>query len=163
MPQLAQRLRFVWRSVRASRRRTGRLSSSLCSLPSSRPTALIYFFSRGVTSVIPEDVCSFKFRLMTASDAKPPMSSIKSPDAKIFFLSQSEFPAKSALAHLSESCAPWTPECPCAWRFLRLVRSRPSSCSHLAAGAHHLLIVSIMCTGIRMVRAWSFKIKPSRG
>jgi len=26
---------------------------------------------------------------------------------------------------------------------------------HLAAGAHQLVIVSIMCTGMRMVRAWS--------
>src|SRR5256885_3106094 len=56
-------------------------SSRVCSLPSSRPNRiLITFSSRGVSVFNTEEVCSFKFKLMTASDGETTaLSSMKSP------------------------------------------------------------------------------------
>src|SRR5579883_890891 len=56
-------------------------SSSVCSLPSSNPNRILMTFSsRGVSVFKTEDVCSFRFRLITASEGETTaLSSMKSP------------------------------------------------------------------------------------
>src|ERR1700676_4526512 len=56
-------------------------SSRGCSLPSSRPKRILMTFSsRGVSVFRTDEVCSFKFRLMTASEGETTaLSSMKSP------------------------------------------------------------------------------------
>src|ERR1043166_1907758 len=56
-------------------------SSNVCSLPSSSPNRILMTFSsRGVSVFSTEEVCSFKLRLITASDGETTaLSSMKSP------------------------------------------------------------------------------------
>ncbi len=119
MPQLAQRFRFNLADASRVTANDCPTSSSVCSLPSSSPNRILMTFSsRGVSVFNTEDVCSFKFRLITASDGETTaLSSMKSPRCES---SSSPIGVSREIGSCatSKSCAPWTPECPCAWRFL---------------------------------------------
>src|SRR5713101_655489 len=161
------REREGWRSLRSALASIWRMrsrvtandwptSSSVCSLPSSRPKRiLITFSSRGVSVFSTDEVCSFKFRFMTASDGETTaLSSMKSPRCES---SSSPMGVSSEMG----SCAIFkilrTLDTGMSMRLAisSLVGSRPSSCTSWRLVRTSLLIVSIMCTGIRMVRAWS--------
>src|ERR1700730_8014271 len=126
-------------------------SSSVCSLPSSRPKRiLITFSSRGVSVFNTEDVCSFKLRLMTASDGETTaLSSMKSPRCE-----SSSSPM--GVSREIGSCAIFkilrTLDTGMSMRLAisSLVGSRPSSCTNWRLGRTRLFIVSLLCTGVRM-------------
>src|SRR5207245_10443047 len=86
------RERDGWRSLRSALASIWRMrsrvtandwptSSSVCSLPSSKPKRILMTFSsRGVSVFNTDEVCSFKFKLITASDGETTaLSSMKSP------------------------------------------------------------------------------------
>ena len=131
-------------------------SSRVCSLPSSSPKRILMTFSsRGVRVLSTEPVCSFRFRLITASEGEiTALSSMKSPRCE----------SSSSPMGVSSEMGSWA-----IFRILRTlatgmsmrlaisseVGSRPSSCTSWRLVRISLLMVSIMCTGMRMVRAWS--------
>src|SRR5271157_2758600 len=161
------RLREGWRSLRNAfasiwrmrSRVTAKLcptSSRVCSLPSSRPKRILMTFSsRGVRVFSTDSVCSFKLILMTASAGEmTPRSSMKSPKCE----------SSSSPIGVSREIGSWA-----IFKTLRTfttgismrlaisseVGSRPYSCTSWRDVRMSLLMVSIMCTGMRMVRAWS--------
>src|SRR5881227_2558934 len=131
-------------------------SSRVCSLPSPTPNRILMTFSsRGVSVFSTDSVCSLRFRLMTASAGDTTArSSMKSPKWES---SSSPIGVSSEIG----SCAIFsTLRTFATGMSMRLaisseVGSRPSSCTSWRDVRISLLMVSIMCTGMRMVRAWS--------
>ena len=131
-------------------------SSSVCSLPSSSPKRnLMIFSSRRVSIFSTDAICSFRLRLMTVSDGDATvLSSIKSPRCASSF---------SPMGVSSESvcCATFRSLSTLSTGISRCLAisseegSRPSWWTSSRRVRIKLLIVSLMCTGRRMVRDWS--------
>src|SRR5713101_437981 len=153
---LRSALASIWRMRSRVTAKDWPTSSSVCSLPSSSPKRILMTFSsRGVRVRRTCPVWSFKLTLITASAGETtPRSSMKSPRCES---SSSPIGVSSEIG----SCAILSTLRTLATGIsMRLaissdVGSRPSSCTSCREVRMSLLMVSIMCTGMRMVRAWS--------
>ncbi len=132
-------------------------SSSVCSEPlfSSPNRIFITFSSRGVSVLSTSSVISRRFVLMTASAGlRIVLSSMKSPRCES---SSSPIGVSSEMG----SCAilrtfrTFDTGMSILRAISSFVGSRPSSCTSARLVRMSLLIVSIMWTGMRIVRAWS--------
>jgi len=99
-------------------------SSSVCSLPSSRPKRILMTFSsRGVNVFSTEDVVFFKFKLITASDGETTGLVLDEVAKMRIFSSPIGVSAKLAPAR-SQNLAYLDTECPCALAISSLVGFR---------------------------------------
>ena len=146
----------IWRILSRVTWKLWPTSSRVCSEPSPIPNRILMTrSSRGVSVFRRASVCSLRFRLITFSAGDTAeRSSMKSPRCES---SSSPIGVSSEIG---------------SWAILRTLRtlvtgiaiflaissgvgSRPYSWTRLREVRTSLLIVSIMCTGMRMVRAWS--------
>src|SRR5206468_4192964 len=153
---LRKALASIWRMRSRVTAKSCPTSSSVCSQPSERPKRRrSTFSSRGVSVLRTLFVCSRRERPMIDSTGDTTcLSSMKSPR----WLSSS---SPIGVSRELGSCAIFR-----TFRTLSTgtsilvaissgVGSRPSSCTSWREVRMSLLIVSIMCTGMRIVRAWS--------